>query len=230
MLAIFGQPVLEDVQMASSTALKKLVAASALVAATFAGPAAYAAEPRELPPAPFVPQGAEAGENYTIGPLDALTVFVWRNPELGASVQVRPDGRITLPLITDMVAVGKTPTKLADDIRDALATYISDPIVSVIVNNFSGTFAQQIRIIGAAEKPATVAYRTDMTLLDVMIQVGGLSQYAAGNRAKLIRYDPATRQQKEFRLRIDSLIKRGDIKANVKLQPGDVIIIPESLF
>ena len=157
-------------------------------------------------------------------------MFVWRNPELGAQVQVRPDGRITLPLISDMVAVGKTPTRLADDIRDALTTYIKDPIVSVIINNFSGTFAQQVRIVGAAEKPASVAYRSDMTLLDAMIAVGGLSEYAAGNRAKLVRHDPVTNQQEVFKLRIDSLLKRGDVKANVKLQPGDVIIIPESAF
>ena len=208
---------------------RKLVGLMALVAAITMGTASFAAE-KELPPAPFVPDTGQAGEDYTIGPLDALTIFVWRNPELGASVSVRPDGRITLPLINDMVAVGKTPTKLSDDIRDALGTYIKDPIVSVIVNNFSGTFAQQIRIVGAAEKPASVAYRSDMTLLDVMISVGGLSQYAAGNRAKLVRYDPVTRKQNEFRLRIDSLLKRGDIKANVKLQPGDVIIIPESMF
>ena len=185
---------------------------------------------KELPTAPFVPPAGQAGENYTIGPLDALTVFVWRNPELGAQVQVRPDGRITLPLINDMVAVGRTPAKLADEIRDALATYIADPIVSVIVNNFSGTFAQQIRIVGAAEKPAAVSYRSDMTLLDVMISVGGLSEFAAGNRAKLIRFDPKTKRQQEYRLRIDSLLKHGEIKYNVKLEPGDVIIIPESAF
>lgn len=206
--------------------LAGLLMATMLVAA----PMAALAKEKELPPAPFVPDAGEVGENYTIGPLDALTVFVWRNPELGAQVQVRPDGRITLPLINDLVAVGKTPAQLSDTIRDALSTYISDPIVSVIVNNFSGTFAQQIRIVGAAEKPATVAYRSDMTLLDAMISVGGLSEFAAGNRAKLIRYDPVTKTQQEFRLRIDSLLKRGDIKANVKLQPGDVIIIPESIF
>lgn len=185
---------------------------------------------KELPPAPFVPQSGQAGEDYTIGPLDALTVFVWRNPELGAQVQVRPDGRITLPLINDMVAVGKTPAQLSEEIRTALATYITDPIVSVIVNNFSGTFAQQVRIVGAASKPAAISYRSDMTLLDAMIAVGGLSEFAAGNRAKLIRFDPATKRQQEYKLRIDSLLKRGDIKANVKLQPGDVIIIPESIF
>jgi len=205
--------------------LGMVVAAAVLLA----GPPAHAKD-RELPTAPLVPDTGAPGENYTIGPLDSLTVFVWRNPELGASVSVRPDGRITLPLISDMVAVGKTPAKLSDDIRDALSTYITDPIVSVIVNNFSGTFAQQIRIVGAAEKPSTVSYRSDMTLLDVMIAVGGLSEFAAGNRAKLIRYDPVTRKQQEFRLRIDSLLKRGDIKANVKMQPGDVIIIPESIF
>ena len=214
--------------MALGGACKKLAAMIMLANLAFAAPV-FAAD-KELPPAPFVPSGAQPGEDYTIGPLDALTIFVWRNPELGASVQVRPDGRITLPLISDMVAVGKTPAKLSDDIRDALGTYIKDPIVSVIVNNFSGTFAQQIRIVGAAEKPAAVAYRSDMTLLDAMIAVGGLSEYAAGNRAKLVRHDPATNQQQEFKLRIDSLLKRGDIKANVKLQPGDVIIIPESAF
>ncbi|RYD60626.1 MAG: polysaccharide export protein [Sphingomonadales bacterium] len=192
---------------------------------------AMAAEPvKELPPAPFVSAGATPGEDYAIGPLDALTVFVWRNPELGASVQVRPDGRITLPLITDMVAVGKTPTKLADDIRDALSTYIKDPIVSVIINSFSGTYSQQIRIVGAAEKPASIPYRAEMTLLDAMIAVGGLSEFAAGNRARLVRHNPATGKQDEYKLKIESLIKRGEIKANVKLMPGDVIIIPESAF
>ena len=214
--------------MALGAKLWTSIAAAAFVATTALSPV-VAAE-KELPPAPFVPQGGQPGEDYTIGPLDSLTVFVWRNPELGAQVQVRRDGRITLPLINDMVAVGKTPTQLSDDIHNALSTYITDPIVSVIVNNFSGTFAQQIRIVGAAEKPSTVSYRADMTLLDVMITVGGLSQYAAGNRAKLIRYNPETKKQEEYRLRIDSLLKRGDIKANVKLLPGDVIIIPESLF
>jgi polysaccharide export outer membrane protein len=214
--------------MAIGVALGRLLGMLAAATLLVAAPA-WAAE-KELPPAPFVPDTGSPGEKYTIGPLDSLTVFVWRNPELGSSVSVRPDGRITLPLISDMIAVGKTPAQLSDDIRDALSTYITDPIVSVIINNFSGTFAQQIRIVGAAEKPSTVSYRSDMTLLDVMIAVGGLSEFAAGNRAKLIRYDPVTKKQQEFRLRIDSLLKRGDIKANVKMQPGDVIIIPESVF
>ena len=216
--------------MAFRTSANRWVSAVALSAFAVSGCAASAEKGKELPPAPFVAQATAPNEDYVIGPLDQLTIFVWRNPELGAQVQVRPDGRITLPLITDMVAVGKTPTKLSDDIKTALETYIKDPIVSVIVNNFTGTYAQQIRIIGGTEKPASVPYRAEMTLLDVMIAVGGLSQYAAGNRARLIRYDPKTGKEQEFNLKIDSLVKRGNIKANVKMAPGDVIIIPESTF
>ena len=184
----------------------------------------------QLPPAPFVENKEQPGEDYLIGPLDQLTVFVWRNPELGAKVQVRPDGRITTPLIQDLSAVGKTPAQLADDIKVKLGTYIKDPLVSVIVENFSGTYSQQVRIVGATEKPASVPYRANMTLLDAMIAVGGLSDYAAGNKARLVRFDKATGTQKEFGLRIDKLLKRGDASANVRLEPGDVIIIPESIF
>jgi len=184
----------------------------------------------ELPPAAFVSNTEGPGEDYVIGPMDELTIFVWRNPELGAKVQVRPDGRITTPLITDMPAVGKTPAMLADDIKLQLSQYIENPIVSVIVNNFAGTYSQQIRIVGATEKPASIPYRANMTLLDAMIAVGGLSEYAAGNRARLVRYDRATGQQREYRVRLGDLLKRGDSRANVRLAPGDVIIIPESMF
>lgn len=184
----------------------------------------------ELPPAAYVATQEQPGEEYVIGPLDQLNIFVWRNPELSAKVQVRPDGRITTPLISDMPAVGKTPAMLADDMKIALGEYIKDPIVSVIVENFSGTFSQQIRIVGATEKPASLPYRANMTLLDAMIAVGGLSEYAAGNKARLIRYDRNTGRQTEFQLRLSSLLKSGDSSANVKLQPGDVIIIPESMF
>ncbi|WP_156681398.1 XrtA/PEP-CTERM system exopolysaccharide export protein [Sphingomonas profundi] len=184
----------------------------------------------ELPPAPFVENREQPGEDYLIGPLDQLTVFVWRNPELGGKVQVRPDGRITTPLIQDMPAVGKTPAQLAADIKAALGTYIKDPLVSVIVENFSGTYSQQVRVVGATEKPASVPYRANMTLLDAMIAVGGLNEYAAGNRARLVRFDKATGKQKEYAIRIDRLLKRGDATANVRLEPGDVIIIPESVF
>jgi polysaccharide biosynthesis/export protein len=184
----------------------------------------------ELPPAAFVSTSEGPGEEYVIGPLDELTIFVWRNPELGAKVQVRPDGRITTPLISDMPAVGKTPAMLADDIKIQLSQYIEKPIVSVIVNNFSGTYSQQIRIVGATEKPASLPYRANMTLLDAMIAVGGLSEYAAGNRARLVRYDRASGKQKEYMVRLGDLLKRGDSAANVRLAPGDVIIIPESMF
>ena len=184
----------------------------------------------QLEPARFVAMQEGPGEEYVIGPLDELTIHVWRNDELGASVQVRPDGRITTPLVSDMPAVGKTPTMLAEDIRLQLSQYISEPLVTVIVNKFAGTFSQQIRVVGATEKPASLPYRANMTLLDAMIAVGGLSEYAAGNRAKLIRFDRASGTQKEFALRLGDLLRKGESKANVMLRPGDVIIIPESMF
>ncbi|WP_404370141.1 XrtA/PEP-CTERM system exopolysaccharide export protein [Sphingomonas sp. MMS24-J45] len=184
----------------------------------------------ELPPATFVAGQEQPGEEYIIGPLDQLSIFVWRNPELSTKVQVRPDGRITTPLISDMPAVGKTPRMLADDMKIALGEYIKDPIVSVIVENFSGTFSQQVRIIGATAKPASIPYRANMTLLDAMIAVGGLSEFAAGNRAKLVRYDRNTGKQVEYNVKLSTLLKNGDSRANVRLEPGDVIIIPESMF
>jgi len=185
----------------------------------------------ELPPATFVAMQEGPGEEYVIGPLDQLTIHVWRNPELGAEkIQVRPDGRITIPRVKDMPAVGKTPSMLEEDIRLQLSQYIEDPLVSVIVNEFAGTFSQQIRIVGATAQPASLPYRANMTVLDAMIAVGGLSEFAAGNRAKLIRFDKQLGRQREYALRLTDLLKRGDSKANVLLQPGDVIIIPESTF
>jgi len=209
--------------------ISRLFIGMILPALILSGCASGAAGP-ELPPASFVSTQEGPGEEYVIGPLDELTIFVWRNPELGAKVQVRPDGRITTPLISDMPAVGKTPRMLADDIKLALSQYVQNPLVSVIVDKFSGTFSQQIRVVGATEKPASIPYRANMTLLDAMIAVGGLSEYAAGNKARLVRFDKATGKQKEFALRINDLVKRGDTKANVLLAPGDVIIIPESMF
>lgn len=209
-------------------AMSKAIAAPALTALMLTSCAG--GNRPELPPASFVSANQAPGEEYVIGPLDTLNIFVWRNPELSAKVQVRPDGRITTPLVSDMPAVGKTPAMLADDMKIALSQYIKDPIVSVIVDNFQGTFSQQIRIVGATEKPASIPYRAGMTLLDAMIAVGGLNQYAAGNRAKLIRYDKATGKQREYALKLSSLLKDGDPDANVKLEPGDVIIIPESMF
>ncbi len=205
------------------------LAAGVALGALLGGCAGGASRP-ELPPAPFVQAKEAPGEDYIIGPLDQLSIFVWRNPELSTKVQVRPDGRITTPLINDMPATGKTPAMLADDLKLALGEYVKDPLVSVIVENFSGTYSQQVRVVGATEKPASLPYRANMTLLDAMIAVGGLSEFAAGNRARLVRYDRTTGKQSEFGLRISSLLKNGDANANVKLQPGDVIIIPESMF
>ncbi len=184
----------------------------------------------KLPPAQFNSSDEGPGEEYVVGPLDELSIFVWRNPELSTSVKVRPDGRFTTPLIEDMVATGKTPAALADEIEAALSKYIQDPIVSVIVNNFNGPLSQQVRVVGAATQPSAIPYRSNMTLLDVMIAVGGLTEFAAGNSARLIRHDKETGTQREYALKIESLLKGGDTKANVAVRPGDVIIIPESFF
>ena len=207
----------------------RLLACSALIGAALTGCAGSSSGP-QLPAAAFVAMQEGPGEEYVIGPMDELTIFVWRNPELGASVQVRPDGRITTPLITDMPAVGKTPSMLSEDIKLELSQYIQEPLVSVIVNKFAGTFSQQVRVVGATEKPASLPYRANMTLLDAMISVGGLSEFAAGNRAKLIRFDKESGSQKEYALRLGDLLRKGNSAANVMLRPGDVIIIPESTF
>jgi polysaccharide biosynthesis/export protein len=184
-----------------------------------------------LPAAPSIPYQQQASEEYIIGPLDKIRIFVWRNDELGGTVQVRPDGRITTALIADMPAAGKTPTMLAQDIKLQLTQYINDPIVQVIVTEFAATNNQQIRIAGAGVgKPASVPYRANMTLLDAITAVGGISEFAAGNKARLQRVDRETGRMQEYSLRINDLLRRGDTKANVMLQPGDVIIIPESMF
>ena len=210
------------------TTFARLAAAMAIAGLTLAGCATGSGA--ELAPANFVASQEGPGEEYVIGPLDELTIHVWRNDELGAKVQVRPDGRITTPLVADMPAVGKTPTMLAEDIRLQLSQYISEPLVTVIVNEFAGTFSQQVRIVGATEKPASLPYRANMTILDAMIAVGGLSEFASGNRAKLVRFDKTTGNQREYALRLGDLLKKGDSQANVMLMPGDVIIIPESMF
>ena len=212
-----------------NTKFTKLLAGSAMAALTLAGCTSTGGT--QLPPASFVSMQEGPGEDYIIGALDELTIHVWRNPELGAEkIQVRPDGRITTPLVTDMPATGKTPSMLAQDIRLQLSQYIEEPLVSVIVTKFQGSISQQIRIIGATEKPASLPYRANMTVLDAMIAVGGLSEFAAGNRAKLIRFDKSKGRQQEYALKLGDLLKKGDSRANVLLMPGDVIIIPESMF
>ncbi len=181
-----------------------------------------------LPSAPFVPPNEGAGPDYLIGPGDGLSIFVWRNPELSVSVTVRPDGRLSMPLIDDLSATGKTPSQLARDIEEKLNVYIQQPIVTVVVQSFFGPFSQQVRVVGEAASPQAIPYRANMTLLDVMIQVGGLTEFAAGDRATLVRFEEG--KQKEYRVRIESLLKDGEIRANVKILPGDVLIIPESIL
>jgi polysaccharide export outer membrane protein len=165
---------------------------------------------------------------YLIGPGDAVNIIVWRNPEVSMSVPVRPDGKITTPLVEDLPAAGKTSTALARDIEKALAKYIQQPVVTVVVTNFVGNYSEQIRVIGQATKPQALPYRRDMSLMDVMIAVGGTTEFAAGNRASLIRNVDG--KQQRFNVRLDDLIKDGDISANVPMRPGDVLVIPESFF
>ena len=180
-----------------------------------------------LPAAELGSTGIEA-PLYRIGPGDNLTLFVWRNPELSTSVVVRPDGRLSVPLINDLQASGRTPSELADDVEKELGVFIQDPFVTVIMSGFVGEFDQQVRVVGEATNPAAIPFRADMTLLDVMISVGGLTEFADGNSATLVRVVEG--QQKEFGLELDRLIRDGDVGANVALLPGDVIIIPESFL
>ena len=165
---------------------------------------------------------------YLIGSGDVLNIFVWRNPEVSGSFVVRPDGMITTSLVEDIKVSGKTPTELARSIEEILATYLRDPIVTVTVANFVGPFSEQIRVIGEAAQPRAINYTQHMTLLDVMIQVGGLTEFADGNDAVLIRIEDG--KQKQYQVMIDQLLKDGEISANVDMLPGDIIIIPEAWF
>ena len=182
----------------------------------------------QLPPAPVAQAGKELNVEYRIGSGDNLEIFVWRNSELSSSVPVRPDGKITVPLIEDLPATGRTPTQLARDIEKALATYIQDPIVTVIVRGFQGPFEDRVRVVGEATSPQTLAYNSTMTLLDVMIAVGGLTDFADGNRATISRVVDGS--QKQYRVRLDDLLRNGDLTANVEIKPGDVVVIPEAWF
>jgi polysaccharide export outer membrane protein len=191
-----------------------------IVAALVAGCAT-----QEYPPAPAT--AASPDYNWIIGPGDQINIVVWRNPELSASVPVRPDGKIATPLVEDLPAIGKDASTLARDIEKALAKYIRDPVVTVIVTGFIGPYSEQIRVVGEAAKPQILPYRQKMTMLDVMIVVGGLTDFADGNKATILR---ASEGNKQYSVRLKDLIKRGDISANVEMRPGDVLIIPQSLF
>lgn len=178
----------------------------------------YPAAPAEAPVPDYV---------YHVGPSDTINVIVWRNPELSIQVPVRPDGKITTPLIDDVVALGKTPTELERDLEKALGKYIRDPVVSVIVTTFVGPRDERIRVIGEAVKPQAISYFKNMTVLDVMLAVGGLTDFADGNGARIFR--PAE-GGKLYTVRLKDLVRRGDITANVDIMPGDILIIPQSWF
>ena len=180
------------------------------------------------PDAPMMTAAAGDKGEYVIGPGDNLQVFVWRNPDLTTSVPVRPDGRISVPLIENVLASGKTPSQLGDEVEEILKEYVKDPKVTIIVTSFNGPFAEQIRIVGEATSPQAVPYRKDMSVLDAMIMVGGLTEFAAGNRAVVVREIDGV--EKIYRVRLNDLLRGGDVSANVELLPGDVLIIPESRF
>jgi polysaccharide biosynthesis/export protein len=181
-------------------------------------------------PAPVLPQGAlpSAETDYIIAPGAVLNVFVWQHPDLSTTVPVRPDGKISTPLIEDMMAAGKTPTQLARDMEEVLSRYIRQPTVNIIMQTAAPSFQQQVRVVGQAANPQALPYSDGMMLLDVMIQVGGLGEFAAGNRAKLVRR--TAEGPVEITVRLDDLLNAGDMRQNVVIQPGDVIIIPEARF
>jgi len=174
------------------------------------------------------PAEAPLQTEYRIGPGDNLQVFVWNHPELTVTMPVRPDGLISTPLVQDLKAEGKTPTQLSRDLEQALAQYVRSPTVNVIVTSFVGALSDQVRVVGQAQKPQSLPYRANMTLLDVMIAVGGLAEYAAGNRAAIVRQENG--KQSRIPVRLADLLNDGDIKANMTMHPGDVLIIPESRF
>lgn len=172
--------------------------------------------------------GVEVPGDYLVGPGDELQIFVWDHEDLTAEVEVRPDGKISTPLVEDLQAAGKSPTALARDIEKVLGEYVRSPVVTVIVQSFNGSPDQQIRVVGQAVQPRVLRYRQNMTVLDVVIEVGGLSEFAAGNRARIIR--KVDGENKEIRVRLDDLLNKGKIERNVPMMPGDVLLIPNSVL
>ncbi len=179
-------------------------------------------------PVAVVDTSSVAAHEYLIGPGDNVNINVWRNPEVSANVPVRPDGKITSPLVEDLQASGKTSTELARDVEKALSKFIQQPVVTVVVTGFVGTYGQQIRVIGQAARPQALPYRRDMSLMDVLIAVGGVTEFASGNKANIIRTIDG--KQTKMPVRLHDLIKEGDISANISMRPGDVLVIPESFF
>lgn len=208
--------------LSSSTLLRAAagVCAAALVM-TFTG----CASTGNHPPAPA--QASVQDYTYVIGAGDTLNIIVWRNPELSMVVPVRPDGKVAAPLVEEIVAQGKTSTQLARDVEKQLGKYVRDPVVTVLVTSFVGPYSEQVRVVGEAAKPQFLAFKKNMTLLDVMIAVGGLTDFAAGNSATIVR---TSEGGKQYSVRLKDLLKRGDVSANAEVKPGDILVIPQSWF
>jgi polysaccharide export outer membrane protein len=212
------QPISKNLALATSGILRWLASFLVLLVITGCTTTSY-------PPAPS--QAGVADYNYRVGALDIVNVIVWRNPELSVSIPVRPDGKITVPLVDDLQALGKTPTELERDVEQALGKYIREPVVTIIVTKFAGPIEDQVRVIGEVNKPQFMAYRKGLTALDVMIDAGGLTDFADGNGARIFR---ASEKGKLYTVRLRDLLKRGDITANVEMSPGDILIVPQSWF
>ncbi len=182
----------------------------------------------DYPPVSDAQRNADSNYNYLVGPGDTMEIFVWGNEELTTTGIIRPDGKFTTRLVEDLEASGKTSTQLARDIEKAYAEYVRQPVVSVIVNGFVGLPSQQVRVVGEATEPVSVPYSKHLTLLDLMIAVGGMTEFASGNNSVLVRIENG--RQVSYGLRLDDLLKDGDISANLAMMPGDIVIISESWF
>jgi polysaccharide export outer membrane protein len=207
---------------------EQAVRQSGIWAAVIAAVVSVGCATPKYPSLPEATYELRSASKYKIGPGDSVQIYVWRYPEVSMTVPVRPDGYITAPLLEDIPASGKTPTELARDLEEALAVYLRDPLVTVIVQGFQGVYPEQIRVLGEAANPLSLRYIDGMTLLDLMIQVGGTTQFAAGNRAVLMRFEEG--EKKRYTVRLEDLIKDADLSANVDMRPGDILIIPESWF
>ncbi|HEX2493207.1 MAG TPA: XrtA/PEP-CTERM system exopolysaccharide export protein [Steroidobacter sp.] len=219
-------PALSRVELRARGA-RRLIAVLLFLCACTAGLNHAASAQGASAPQVQMPAESSVGADYVIGPGDTLQVFVWRNPELTTTVPVRPDGKVSTPLVEDMVAVGKTPSQLARDIERVLGEFVRSPQVNVIVTQPASAFSQ-VKVIGQVLRPQSIAYRDGLTVLDAVLAVGGLGPFAAGNRAKVIRTDNG--KQREIKVKLSSLVNKGDMRQNIALRPGDVIVVPESRF
>lgn len=208
-----------------TSVLKRAASVAVAVSAAVWGLSGCASSSSALPPAPALASSADY--SYVVGPGDVLNINVWRNPELSSSVPVRPDGKVATPLVDELVAQGKTPSQIARDVEKALGKFVRDPVVTVVVTTFVGPYSEQIRVVGEATRPQFLPFKQKMTVMDVMIAVGGLTDFADGNKATIVR---ASEGNKRYSVRLHDLVKRGDIAANVEMLPGDILIIPQGWF